>query len=85
MFLKSEICISEVSKNYITLNKEFFDENLLLLLLLLKFRKLRKSKCKKNILRRPPKFWVRKKREEFGDCHYLIQEMRNNDREYFFR
>ena len=39
----------------------------------------------KNVLRRPPKFWVRKKREELGECHHLIQEMRNNDREYFFR
>ena len=42
------------------MDKEFFDENLLLLLFqLLKFKKLRKSKCKKIYFRRrPPKFWV---------------------------
>ena len=60
MFLKSEIWVSVVCKKYINMDKEFFDENLLLLLFqLLKFRKLRKSKCKKiYIRRRPPKFWV---------------------------
>ena len=49
-----------ICKKYINMDKEFFDENLLLLLFqLLKFRKLRKSKCKKiYIRRRPPKFWV---------------------------
>ena len=61
------------------MDEEFFDENLLLLLfLLLNFRKLRKSKCKKNIRRRPPKFWVRnifKKREELGEYHHLIQAL----------
>ena len=42
------------------MDKEFSDENLLLLLFqLLKFKKLRKSKCKKIYFRcRPPKFWV---------------------------
>ena len=50
MFLKSEIWVSMVWKRYINMDKKFFDENLLLLLLeLLKFRKLRKSKCKKYI------------------------------------
>ena len=49
-----------VWKEYINMDREFFDENLMLLLFqLLKFRKLRKSKCKKiYIRRRPPKFWV---------------------------
>ena len=56
--------LSVVCKKYINMDQEFFDENLLLLLFhLLKFRKLRKSKCKKiyiyiYIRRRPPKFWV---------------------------
>ena len=71
------------------MDEEYFYENLLLLLfLLLKVRKLRKSKCKENIRRRPPKIWVRnifKKREEFGEYHHLIQEMSINDKEYFFR
>ena len=71
------------------MDEEYFDENLLLLLfLLLKVRKLRKSKCKKNIHRRPPKFWVQnifKKREELGEYRHLIQEMRNDDTEYLFR
>ena len=72
------------------MDEEYFDEHLLLLLfLLLKVRKLRKSKCKKkNIRRRPPKFWVQnifKRREELREYRHLIQEMRNNDREYFFR
>ena len=48
MFLKSEIWVTVVCKKYINMDKEFFDGNLLLLLFqLLKFRKLRKSKCKK--------------------------------------
>ena len=36
----------------------------------------------------PPKFWVRdifEKREELGEFHTLVQEMRNSDRESFFR
>ena len=32
MFLKSEIWVSVVCKKYINMDKEFFDENLLLLL-----------------------------------------------------
>ena len=41
------------------MDKELFDENLLLLFRLLKSRKLQKSKCKKiYIRRRPPKCWV---------------------------
>ena len=48
MFFKSEIWVSVVCKKYIKMDKEFFDENLLLLLFhLLKFRELRKSKCQK--------------------------------------
>ena len=61
MFLKLEIWVSVVCKKYIDMDKEFLDENLLLLLFqLLKFKKLRKSTCKKkkHIRRRPPKFWV---------------------------
>ena len=71
------------------MDEKYFNENLLLLsFLLLKVKKLRKSKCKKNIRRRSPKFWVRnifKKREELGEYHHLVQKMRNNDREYIFR
>ena len=89
MFVKSEVWISVVCKKYFNMDEEYFDESLLLLLfLLLKVRKLRKSKCKENICHRPPKFWVRnifKKREELGEYHHLIQEMSINDREYFFR
>ena len=59
MFLKSEIWLSVVYKKYINIDKEIFNENLLLLLFqLLKSRKLRKSKCKEIYRRRPPKFWV---------------------------
>ena len=60
MFLKSEIWVSVVCKKCINMDKEFFDENLLLLLFqLLKFKKLWKSKCKKIYIRpRLPKFWV---------------------------
>ena len=60
MFLKSKIWVSVVCKKYINKDKEFFDENLLLFLFqLLKFRKLRKLKCKKlYICRRPPEFWI---------------------------
>ena len=71
----------------LNMDEDYFDENLLLLLfLLLKVRKLRKSKCKNNIRRRPRKFWVRnifKKIEELGEYHH--QEMSINDTEYFFR
>ena len=66
MFLKSEIWVSVVCKKYINMDKEFFNENLLLLLFqLLKFRKLRKSKCKKiYIRRRPLKFWLQNIRND---------------------
>ena len=36
----------------------------------------------------PPKFWVREifaKREQLGEFHTLVQEMRTSDRESFFR
>ena len=50
MFVKSEVWISVVCKKYFNMDEEYFDESLLLLLfLLLKVRKLRKSKCKENI------------------------------------
>ena len=53
MFLKSEIWVSAVCKKYMNIDKEFINENLLLLLFhLLKSRKLRKSKSKKTYSRR---------------------------------
>ena len=36
----------------------------------------------------PPRFWVREiflKREQLGEFHTLVREMRNSDRECFFR
>ena len=43
----------------INIDEELFDDSLMLLLfLLLTFKKLRESKCKKNIRRKPKKFWV---------------------------
>ena len=60
MFFKLEVWISVICKKYFNMDEDYFYENLLLLLfLLLKVRKLRKSKCKENIRRRPPKIWVR--------------------------
>ena len=66
------------------MEKEFFDENLLLLFQLLKFRKLRKSKCKKiYIRRRPPKFWVQ------NIFNYNLQEnlrfLQHSSRHYLLR
>ena len=63
-----------------------FDEELLLLLLLR--RKRKRSLRKKKTRRSSPRFWVRsifEKREKFGEYHRLVQELRNEDREYFFR
>ena len=54
-------------------------EDDLLLLLLLRRRR------KKRIFR---VFWVRnifRKHEELGEFHRLVQELRNENREYFFR
>ena len=59
-----------------------------LLLLLLRRRRKRKILEQKESERASPKFWVRpifKKREEFGEYHRLIDELRHGDREYFFR
>ena len=50
-------------------------------------RRKRIGKIEKNI-RRAPRFWVRQiflLREEYGEYHRLIQELREGDREYFFR
>ena len=60
------------------------DENevLLLLLLLRRRRKRKKSELEKR------KVWVQSiflKREELGEYHRLIHELRYEDREYFFR
>ena len=47
----------------------------------------RRRKIEKNP-RRAPRFWIRQifvLREEYGEYHRLIQELREGDREYFFR
>ena len=62
------------------------DEELLLLLLLRKRRRRRKRK--RITIRAAPRFWVRsifQRREVFGEYHHLVQELRKEDREYFFR
>ena len=59
-----------------------------LLLLLLLRRRRRKRILLKSCSRSAPRFWVRKiyeKREAFGEYHRLVQELRNEDREYYFR
>ena len=58
---------------------------LLLLLLRQRRKRILKTKCK---TRSKPKFWVRtifKRREELGEYHRLVQELRTEDREQFFR
>ena len=62
------------------------EEEILLLLLLRRRRKRRILRRKQT--RAKPKFWVRsifKKREKLGEYHRLVQELRNEDREYFFQ
>ena len=57
------------------------------LILIMRGRRKRIGKIEKNI-RRAPRFWVRQiflLREEYGEYHRLIQELREGDREYFFR
>ena len=65
---------------------DFLEDDLLLLLLLRRWKEkralCRALKCTKRM------FWVRnifRKREELGEFHRLVQELRNEDREYFFR
>ena len=64
----------------------FLEDDLQLLLLLRRSRKkraLRRAlKCTKRM------FWVRnifRKHEELEEFHRLVQELQNEDREYFFR
>ena len=57
------------------------------LLLIMRRRRKRRGKIEKNS-RRDPQFWIRQiflLREEYGEYHRLIQELREGDREYFFR
>ena len=65
---------------------DFLEDNLLLLLSLKRQRK--KRALRRAFKRTKRMFWVRnifRKREEFEKFHRLIQELRNEDREYFFR
>ena len=57
------------------------------LFLIMRIRRKRRGKIEKNP-RLAPRFWIRKfflLREEYGECHRLIQELREGDREYFSR
>ena len=57
------------------------------LLLIMRRRWKRRGKIQKNP-RRAPRFWIRQiflLREEYGEYHHFIQELREGDREYFFR
>ena len=61
------------------------EEELLLLLLLRRRRRKQKNLSKVCAKRR---FWVRSiftRRQELGEYNQLISELRNEDREYFFR
>ena len=63
-------------------------EEKLLLLLLYKNRWRQRAQRAFQRCRAKPRFWVRQrfsKREESGEYHCLIQELKNGDREYFFR
>ena len=56
-------------------------------LLIMRRRRKRRGKIEKNP-RRAPRFWIRQiflLKEEYGEYHRLIQELREGDREYFFR
>ena len=57
------------------------------LLLIMRRSRKRRGKIEKNP-RRAPRFWIRQiflLRDEYGEYHRLIQELREDDREYFFR
>ena len=59
----------------------------LLLLVLLRRRTKRRSKYK-PIVRAKPRFWVRpifQRRSSLGEHHRLVQELKTEDREQFFR
>ena len=65
------------------------DEEMMdMLSLLLITRRRRKRKNVKKKHRQKPRFWVRpifQLREQHGEYHCLVQELRRGDREYFFR
>ena len=57
------------------------------LLLIMRRRRKRRGKIEINP-RRAPRFWIRQiflLREEYGEYHRLLRELREGDREYFFR
>ena len=57
------------------------------LLLIMRRRRKIRGKIEKNP-RRAPRFWIRQiflLREEYGEYHRLLRELREGDREYFFR
>lgn len=62
------------------------DEHVLLLLIM--YRRRRRRRRAIMAARTEPKFWVRPifaKREQLGEFHTLVQEMRTGDREKFFK
>ena len=65
------------------------DEEMMdMLSLLLTMRKRGKRKNAKKKHRQKPRFWVRpifQLREQYGEYHCLVQELRRGDQEYFFR
>ena len=64
---------------------DFLEDDLLLLLLL---RRRKKRALRRALKRTKRMFWVRnifRKCEKLGEFHRLVQELRNEDREYFFR
>ena len=63
------------------------DEEYLLLVLLLRRRRKRMRKIVGNA-RAKHKFWIRniyRNRDELGEYHRLVQELKLSDREYCFR
>ena len=65
------------------------DKRQILAAMLIIFRRRRRRRqLQMAYTRCPPAFWVRDiflKREQLGEFHTLVQEMRNGDRESFFR
>ena len=63
-----------------------FDEEVMLYLILRRRRRKRRKKKTKQVV--PRRFWVRSvfiKREEYGEYHRLVQELRKKDRHFFFK
>ena len=57
------------------------------LLLIMRISRKRRGEIEKNP-RRAPRFWIRQiflLREEYGEYHRLMQDLREGDSEYFFR